>query len=313
MLFISILMKTKPEGFPNQRLFRLPEEVARRARKLPVCRELTVTDTGYFPETAGHRVIRPAGCSSHILLFCVGGKGWVRTGAETLSIEAGHMVWIRARVAHHYGADPQDPWRLYWMHVIGPAVAAWQHWIQPPKNGLVCWRVTDLTDLAERFETLWRHQDDGGSDLSLLRMSVEAQALLAMAIASRRTEGAKARHLEQQIDRSIAWMRQHLNQAVRLADCARAAGLSSSHYSAVFRETAGVPPLKYFNRLRLRKASEWLDGSDWNIQEIADRMGFANPFHFSRAFRAFTGLSPRAYRNRMQARTDPASGDRGRS
>jgi AraC-like DNA-binding protein len=300
--YISILMKTKPENFPNQRLFRLPEELLQRAQSLPVCRNLTLTDTGFFPETAGHRVSRPQGCTSSILLFCVGGQGWVRTEKETTHVRSGTLVWIPAGIAHHYGANPEDPWRLYWLHVAGTGIAEWESWIPCAEEGVAFWRVSEPMNPAERFETLWRHIDAGGTDLSLLRMSAEAQALLAEAVATRESEGARARHLERRVERSVVWMRENLHRSVRLADCARAAGLSPSHYSAVFRENTGVPPLKYFTRLRLRKASEWLDGEDWSIQEIADRLGYANPFHFSKAFRTFTGLSPRAYRNRIEGR-----------
>ncbi|MCC5844327.1 MAG: helix-turn-helix domain-containing protein [Verrucomicrobia bacterium] len=297
-------MQSKPEGFPNQRLFRLPAELERRAEVLPVCRELTVTDTGYYPESGGHFVERPKGIASAILLFCMDGCGWVKAGGEDLKVVRGDLLWIPAGLAHAYGARPEDPWRLYWLHLAGDSVRAWEHWIHPGGTGLHRWRVEDPANLAERFEALWRRVDDGGTDLSLLRMSAEAHLLLADAVAARSPADARARHVEQRIDRSVAWMREQLHQTVRLADCARAAGMSPSHYSAEFRRVTGIPPLKYFNRLRLRKASEMLDAGDIPVQDIADRLGYANPFHFSKAFRSFTGLSPRAYRNRMKPGAD---------
>ena len=293
-------MKNKREGFPDQRLFRLPDELKKRAEALPLCRRLTVTDTGYFPETSGHRVHRPDGSPTSILLFCVGGRGWIRTRRGTEPMDHGSLVWIPADLAHRYGADTKDPWRLYWIHVTGSGVSDWDPWIGSKKKDITRWRSSEPVALAERFERLWRHQDDGGTDLSLLRMSTEAQALLADAVADRKPEGAKARSLEARVERSVAWMRENLHRPVRLQACARAAGMSASHYSAVFRQTTGVPPLKYFNRLRLRQASAWLDETTWPVQEIADRLGYANPFHFSKAFRQFTGLSPRAYRERLQ-------------
>lgn len=292
-------MNAKPDGFPNQRLFRLPAELARRAEELPLCRDLTVTDTGFFPETTGHRVTRPEGSSSGILIFCMGGRGWVRADGGKLDLHGGEVLWIPAGAPHAYGAHPNDPWRLYWLHLAGAGLPAWECWIRKGEARPIRWRVNDPTGLAERFESLWRRVDDGGTDLSLLRMTAEAQALMAHAVASRGPADARARRLEERIDRGVLWMREHLHQPVRLADCARAAGMSPSHYSAEFRRVTGVPPLKYFNRLRLRKASEWLDADDTPIQEIADRLGYANPFHFSKAFRGFTGLSPRAYRKRL--------------
>ncbi len=298
-------MKFQKEGFPRQRLYRMPERLVQHAQNLPVCRSLTVTDLGFFPEAAGHRVTRAKGSPTHILMFCVAGRGWVKHASHLLKIHSGQMVWIDAEVPHAYGADPESPWRLYWLHVTGEQLGEWRPWIQVDPNGVTVWSVSDTVGMAERFEHLWRLQDDGGRDLSLLRMSTEAMALLAHALATRITEGKKSRYLEERVEHCIGWMREHLDRQVTLQDCAREAGLSPSHFSAIFKKTTGVAPLKYFTRLRLRKASEWLDGTDWPIQQISDELGYANPFHFSRAFRSFTGLSPRNYRNRMDDAHSP--------
>lgn len=289
----------RPEGFPHQRLFRLPEELRRRAEGMPVCGELTVTDTGFFPETAGHRVSRPQGSGSAILIFCVGGRGWVAAAGEELDIESGELVWIPAGLPHAYGSRAEQPWRLYWVHVAGRGVEEWEGWICRGEAGAVRWRVENPGGLAERFEALWRRVDGGGTDVSLLRMTAMAQVLLAEAVAARAADGEKARRVERRIERSVGWMRENVHRPVRLAECAAAAGMSAPHFSAEFRRVTGVSPLRYFTRLRLHRASEWLDGGDMPVQEIADRLGYANPFHFSKAFRQFTGLSPRAYRERM--------------
>lgn len=295
---LSNLMKTRREGFPDQRLYRLPSEYRVRAGGLPGCNGFLVTDTGFFPETSGHQVDRPEGYPAHVILLCVAGKGLIRTEEEETPLQSGDVVWVPPHTSHGYGADPEDPWRVYWVHVEGIRVDAWWNWLSVEGERSLRWRVSEVTQLAERFERVWRHQDATGSDISFLRMSAETEALLAEAVAGRETEDAASRHLEDRIDRSVKWMQEHLGERIRLEDCANIAGMSASHFSAVFREVTGISPIKYLNRLRLRQGSEWLDTTSLPVQEISDRLGYANPFHFSKAFRQFTGLSPRAYRKR---------------
>ena len=291
-------MKTRREGFPDQRLYRLPQEYRGRAESLPGCRGFLVTDVGFFPETAGHQVNRPKGYDAHVLIFCVAGKGWVTTGEQDMELGAGDVVWIPPGVPHVYGADPEDPWRVYWVHMHGNRADDWWAWCSSGEDPGLRWRVSEVAQLAERFEQVWRFQDAAGSDASLIRMSTEAESLLAEAVTGKEAEDAASRRLEDRVDRSVAWMREHLGEKVRLDACAQVAGMSPSHYSAVFREITGISPIRYLNRLRLRQGAEWLDTTDLSVQEISDRLGYANPFHFSKAFRQFSGMSPRNYRSR---------------
>ena len=58
----------------------------------------------------------------------------------------------------------------------------------------------------------------------------------------------------------------------------------------------GVLPKLYIDKLRLNKAAELLVETNLNIAEIAEMMGYQDPFHFSRRFKAVIGFSPQQYR-----------------
>jgi len=60
------------------------------------------------------------------------------------------------------------------------------------------------------------------------------------------------------IERSIAYMAQHLNQPVRVAELAAQVNISPSHYFALFKQRIGCPPIDYFIRLRMHRARELL-------------------------------------------------------
>jgi len=63
-----------------------------------------------------------------------------------------------------------------------------------------------------------------------------------------RSEGAR------KIERSIHYMMQHLNQPLQVAELAEAAHTSPSHFFVLFKRWAGLSPIDYFIRLRMRQA-----------------------------------------------------------
>lgn len=82
----------------------------------------------------------------------------------------------------------------------------------------------------------------------------------------------------------------------RLADLARSASLSVSHFSHLFRESFGVPPKAYLSQQRLQHAARLLGDRNLRIGEIARRTGYADIYHFSRMFKRHFGISPTAMR-----------------
>jgi AraC-like DNA-binding protein len=98
------------------------------------------------------------------------------------------------------------------------------------------------------------------------------------------------------IQRSIDYMRAHLNRPLQVAELAAQAGCSASHYFTLFKRAVGCPPLDYFTRLRMRHACELLEQGGLSVKAAAARLGYDDPFYFSRVFKATCGVAPRDYR-----------------
>lgn len=68
-------------------------------------------------------------------------------------------------------------------------------------------------------------------------------------------------------------------------------------------EGASYTALRDFS---LREAAErYLVGTNWEIEQIADQLGFSDAITFRRAFRRWTGLAPSDYRRRRVANSTP--------
>jgi len=75
-----------------------------------------------------------------------------------------------------------------------------------------------------------------------------------------------------------------------------AAGLSVPHYTALFRKQAGISPVRYLTRVRLRHACELLDCTEMHVSEGARAVGYEDAFYFFRLFRKYNGHAPTDYR-----------------
>ncbi|MFW6291655.1 MAG: helix-turn-helix domain-containing protein [Spirochaetota bacterium] len=97
--------------------------------------------------------------------------------------------------------------------------------------------------------------------------------------------------------RALSHMRNHSGRPLRVAEVARAAGLSPSHFSRVFRAEMGETFVSSLNRIRCERAGELLRSTTLPVQEIAHRCGFSDHSYFTKVFRTVTGTPPSALRD----------------
>lgn len=284
-------------GFPGQHLVVLPEPLRVRARSHALLRGLHVTDAGYFPVAQQHRVERPAGAPTTLVILCLRGGGWVRCGSETRAVTAGDFAWLPARESHAYGAGADDPWTIVWAHFAGEEVAAWRSLLGVAGSGGGCF-VQALPD--DRLGEIGLDQVYAALERGLAwRDQVAAAAALRQAfsvVAQLARMPRDGRPAHERVLGSIARVRRDWARAHRLEELAAAAGLSVAHYSALFRRETGFAPIDYLIRQRVQHACRLLDATNLPVAEVAAQTGYEDPYYFTRCFRRVMGRSPRAYR-----------------
>lgn len=83
---------------------------------------------------------------------------------------------------------------------------------------------------------------------------------------------------------------------ISLEDLSTLAGVNKTTLISIFKEVYGTTPIRYINRVRLRKAKELLVNTDTSVSEIADLVGFQSIHYFSRFFKAKEKCTPMEYR-----------------
>jgi AraC-like DNA-binding protein len=90
-----------------------------------------------------------------------------------------------------------------------------------------------------------------------------------------------------------------LAEDLSLAELARVADLSKSHFARAFRRSTGLPPHQYQLNARVERAKQLLRCSDLTLTQIGSDCGFNEQSQFIRAFRRVVGVSPGTWQ-RMQ-------------
>jgi AraC family transcriptional regulator len=87
-----------------------------------------------------------------------------------------------------------------------------------------------------------------------------------------------------------------MEDELRLHELAQSVGLSTAHFSEMFRKSTGETPHQFVLRLRVERAKEMLRSAEPRVLDVAIACGFKTQQHFARVFRHLCGLSPKEYR-----------------
>ena len=85
-------------------------------------------------------------------------------------------------------------------------------------------------------------------------------------------------------------------EPLTVQDLARAARLSSAHFSREFRRAFGEAPHQYLLTRRLERAATMLRTTDWSVTRICYSVGLQSVGSFTTSFGRMFGVTPTAYR-----------------
>ncbi len=282
------------EGFPGQRMRVLPRPLVAQALAQPGTGQVLVTDVGFFPRASSHGRSRPHGARQHIVIVCAAGRGMCRLPSGNHPVSAGQALVLPTGVPHHYAADLDEPWTIWWMHVVGRAVDDYIAAI----GASVARPVVTLADpprVISLIDTVIHEMERDETSSSLLAASGAAAHALALLAADRRVP---SRERIDPVAAALEHLRANMTTRVSVGELSGMAGLSESHFAALFHRSTGYGVLEYQTRLRMAQARELLDTTDRPITWIAHHVGYADSLYFSRQFRKIHGTTPSEYRRR---------------
>ncbi len=95
----------------------------------------------------------------------------------------------------------------------------------------------------------------------------------------------------------LSFIEDNLARDLGLDEIAKVAGMSVSHFKALFRDTVGSPVHQYVIRRRVERAALLLRESDLPISQVALETGFSHQSHLALHMRRLLGVSPKELKN----------------
>lgn len=100
------------------------------------------------------------------------------------------------------------------------------------------------------------------------------------------------------ITKSIEYIKENYERNITLEEVAEYSQISKSYLSLLFKQETGINFSAFLTGYRVEKCKEYLRESHYKIYEIAERVGFDNPYYFSKVFKEKVGISCKEYQKK---------------
>ncbi len=111
-----------------------------------------------------------------------------------------------------------------------------------------------------------------------------------------------AKLMEKHAPTSIQYINEHYDMPITVNELAEIERYNVTYYNDWFKKRTGVSPGNYLRRIRIDKAKELLENTNFSVTNIAVMVGYSSNSTFTRAFRSIEGMSPKSYRYRRELR-----------
>ncbi len=111
---------------------------------------------------------------------------------------------------------------------------------------------------------------------------------------------SEAAGTEEVVQRVMVFLETHLDEAVTLDLICETMQFSRTCLHQRFRQANLPSPMQMLARLRIQRATEWLQKTDLTVSQIAAAVGFVDLSAFSHFFRKHTGKSPSEFRDNFR-------------
>jgi AraC-like DNA-binding protein len=272
----------------------IPQSVQKRMSQHPLCKNLFITEIGFEADTGFRPFVKHTAGNHYLLIYVAKGQGWYSVKGKTFTVEENDFFALSHDAAVRLGSSSENPWSIYWAYFSGaqaPAILLHlmgKNNLAPRKAKALVGRVAQFNDILHHLELLENMEN-----------LVYANSRFYSFLCSFRLTvlSAKKHAKKDGVIQSIEFMRENIHGNITLQDLARAAGLSVSHYSALFKKKTMQSPLNLYTSMKVQRACQMLQNKDQTIKSIAYSLGFFDQYHFSKVFKQIMGTSPKHFKD----------------
>lgn len=244
--------------------------------------------------------IRPCGRQDYQLLYVAAGRAFFTFNEKEQEVTAGNMVLYRPGVPQQYSYYLKDSPEIYWIHFTGSeaeTVLA-SHGFS---DGISCLRTGTDAEYQQLFlKIIWELQIQRPCFEDLLPLLFRHLLLIVKRHQIEAVSGTS--RIKKEVRHAVQYFNENFPAQINIEDYAKSQNMSVCWFIRSFRQYTGMTPMQYITSVRISKAKDLLENTDYNIGEIASVVGYENPLYFSRIFTKTAGCSPSLYRKNITTR-----------
>ncbi|MDY3618624.1 AraC family transcriptional regulator [Agathobaculum sp.] len=257
----------------------------------------------FYPTRVGHyycgrqyrfgwqcEVAREAGHHLNFMLFLVR-RGALELNVEGVSCRAepGGLALFDCKKQHEYRAAGDDL-EFYWLLFNGVQAEAFYRQILSLHGGSHVFPSADPAQTRLLFDRLITYGE------FQQRVPEHACSEIIYTLLCELLASSADTACDTPVGRSIAFMDRHFESELSVEEVAAHVGLSSSHFTKLFRARTGYSPYEYITLRRIDRAKSLLLSTGRTVRQIAFDTGYNSEENFIRAFKKKVGVSPTGFR-----------------
>ena len=283
----------KRDGFKGERMIVLPTETFSAYAAHPLVRRMYLTDIGFFPQARHHYRERRKGIEEYIFLCCTAGEGTVQMKGKEFVLRQNEAICIPHFTGHRYYASAQNPWSILWVHFKGEDTALF-----PLEDCQVIHFESQsaVERIMHLFELLFQVLDGNYTEGNFVYISQALMLILSETYYREKRNDTEKQN--KQVTKVIRYLYKNLDTNLSLEDLTTEFNLSKTYLNGIFQKYTQHAPMDFYLHLKMNHACKLLRLTDLYVYEVAQKLGYQDPYYFSRIFKKMIGCSPRDYRHR---------------
>ena len=235
--------------------------------------------------------------------YCYEGHGILGFNDERLIYDSGTFTTIPADFPHTTVSEKIDYWEFLFVDVnrIMEEIFPDEPVMQRENIALVNSRAAiygineypEVSVLVRKIFDEYRNKGAGYREMIkyLLRIFMLELARINGAEGKSHKEATGNRHFDQIIP-ALRYVDLNYSGDLKAADLARECSISEVHLRRLFCDCVNLPPMDYVNLVRIQKACDLMQKSNYSMDRVAEECGFSSTSTFNRNFVKFMNNTP---------------------
>ncbi|MDX1326394.1 MAG: AraC family transcriptional regulator [Arenibacter sp.] len=236
------------------------------------------------------------------ICYCMKGQQHYKIGDDMYELNGNDILVVPPDTIHSTGEFPEDKGELFWIQIL-----------VCPSYGKLCNLPNQQSEylldaLLERSSYIFK----GAFQLKLIleklvlqfkkKDSILSRIMINQLLIDLLLETVLLSQKKQQLSPSKklntinTYIVENLHRTIYVDELADIVSMSTGYFKAWFKETAGMPPKEYVNRLKIEQAKLDLQNSK-SVTKVAFDLGFSTSQYFATTFKKFTGYTPSNFIN----------------